>query len=188
MEISQADFYERAKKLYGDDPKNWKFHCSGCKNIQSGAQIIEQAQKGVKFQRHGVLQKGDGLNPHCECYSPECNWVAYGLFSSGILVIIDASKPHNTNLMQNCYYIFPLADDKEMLQAAGIDLKREALEARLAERGYKLVKVKPFKKFDRVVVIDSEGVKASYPLNGKLADLDVEKVANRLTNREASPC
>jgi hypothetical protein len=185
MQISQADFYERAKKLYGDDPQGWKFHCCGCKNIQSGAQIIEQAKKGIKFMRHGELYEGDVLRPHSECYSPSCNWVAYGLFSSGILVIIDPTKPHNENLKQNCYYIFPLADDKEMLEAAGIDLKREALEARLTECGYKLVKIVSFKRFDRVVVVDSEGVKASYPLNGKFADLDVEKVANRLTNKEA---
>ena len=186
MQISQADFYERAKKLYGDNPLYWKFHCSGCSNVQSGKSIIEQYKKGIKSLRHGELKKGDPLNPDSECYSINCNWASYGLFNSNILVITDPSKPHNDNLMQNCYYIFPLADDSEMLKAAGINVKREALTARLAERGYKLEKIVPFKRFDRVVVVGSEGVKASYPLNGKFANLDVEKVANRLTNKEAS--
>ena len=34
MEISQTDFSTRAKKLYGNDPKAWKFRCSGCKKAQ----------------------------------------------------------------------------------------------------------------------------------------------------------
>lgn len=128
MELSQKDFEERAKKLYGENPQDWKFKCTGyknegkgpkCGNIQTAASIIEQHKKGIKSLRHGQLKKGDALRPDCECYAPDCNWVAYGLFNSNILVIIDPTKPHNTNQMENCCWIFPLADDQEMLKAAG---------------------------------------------------------------------
>ncbi|MFA5307581.1 MAG: VVA0879 family protein [Candidatus Babeliales bacterium] len=120
MELSKNQLFERAEKLYGKDRCNWKFKCPNCGNIQSGNTIREQMLKNIGSMRHGIIQKGEGIYLDCECYSPTCNWVAYGLFNSGILMIIDSSLPHNEATKENCGYIFPLADDKEMLEAAGL--------------------------------------------------------------------
>jgi hypothetical protein len=129
MELSMADFLARAEKLYGPDKLNWKFKCTGyknegngpkCGNIQSAASIIEQNKKGIASLRQGLLKKGDSIDVDCECYAHDCNWVAYGLFNSCILVILDPAKPHSTQHMENCHWIFPLADDPEMLKAAGV--------------------------------------------------------------------
>jgi hypothetical protein len=120
MEISEKEFFERAEKLYGANRMDWKFVCTGCHKIQSGRTIVEQMKNNQPSQRHGLLKKGDGIYATCECYQPDCNWVAYGLFNSNILLIHDPTKPHNENLKENCSYHFPLADDAEMLAAAGV--------------------------------------------------------------------
>ena len=90
--------------------EDWKFKCSNCGRIQSANSIREQMKKGEKSQRWGTLKKGDDFDPATSCYSPSCNWVSNGLFTSGILVILDLSKPHDASLKKNCTYVFPFAD------------------------------------------------------------------------------
>ena len=116
MEISKEEFIKRAKDLHGDNPENWKFVCSGCKRVQSAKSVRDQMAAGIPSQRYGMLKKGDSLHVESACFSPECNWVANGLFNSGILIIIDPEKPHNSNLKENCSYVFPLEGDAEMLK------------------------------------------------------------------------
>jgi hypothetical protein len=123
MELSEADFLARAKELYGENTQDWKFTCNGCQHTQSAISIIDQNKKKVASKRHGILKAGDPLRPDCECYCPDCNHVAYGLFNSHILIIVDPSKPHNEATKENCYYIFPLADDAVMRAASGVKPK-----------------------------------------------------------------
>jgi hypothetical protein len=137
MQISEQDVIKRATDLYGEDRLKWKFKCPHCQKVQSGESVIEQQKQGILSMRHGQLKHGDPLNPDSECYSSQCNWVAYGLFTSNIIVIRDPTKEFNprghndekegvhvislsNTGNQNCYFIFPLADDKEMLAAAGL--------------------------------------------------------------------
>ncbi len=122
MQLTTQEFEERAIKLYGTDRTKWKFRCCGyknkgegpkCDNVQSAESIIEQQKNGVVSLRYGKLEGGTALFPDCECYAPDCNWAAYGLFNSHIR-LVDPANP-------GCYsFIFPLADDEEMLAAAGI--------------------------------------------------------------------
>lgn len=92
--------------------------------------------EGVPSMRHGLIDvTKTEIHPESECYQPDCNWVSYGLFNSGIQVVIDPSK--ETNLKRtieengvttlefannpardNCAYVFPLADDAKMNHAA----------------------------------------------------------------------
>jgi len=102
---------QKGKELYGENRLDWKFKCPHCKSVQSGNSIIQQMKEGIGSQRHGILKKGDSLKPETQCYSPECNWLANGLFNSGLLLIIDPKKPHDANLKENCYYVFPFADE-----------------------------------------------------------------------------
>lgn len=120
MIISKEEYFNRAKKLYGENPLDWKFTCTGCGKTQSGQSVIDKSKKGEISARQGTLKKGDSLYPDCECYGTKCNWVAYGLFNSNILVIHDPTKPHNESIKENCSYHFPLADDEEMLKESGV--------------------------------------------------------------------
>ena len=101
MEILQEELIKRGQDLYGINPKDWKFRCTykltGCKctKVQSFASIIERLEKGM----------------------PPCAMFGLCLLMSNILVIIDPSKPHNRALEQNCYHMFPLANDAQMLAA-----------------------------------------------------------------------
>lgn len=110
VELSKEEWLEKGKELYGEDTEDWKFKCSNCGRIQSGNSIREQMEKGEKSQRWGMLKKGDDFDPATSCFSPSCNWVSNGLFSTGILVIYDSSKPHDANLLKNCTHVFPFAD------------------------------------------------------------------------------
>ena len=109
MEISKDDWLKKAKELYGDNTEEWVFKCPMCGREQSGKTIREQMKNKVKSKRYGLLKKGDEIFPECACYSPGCNYAANGLFTTGILVIIDINKPHDTNLKRNCLYVFPFS-------------------------------------------------------------------------------
>jgi len=108
--ITKEQFMEKAKELYGENTSEWKFKCPNCKREQSAISIRADVEKGITPQRYPDIKKGDEFRPEQECFSPDCNWVAYGLFNSGLLVVIDDSKPHDSNLKKNCVYVFPFAD------------------------------------------------------------------------------
>jgi len=110
VELSKEEWLEKGRELYGKDMEDWKFKCPNCGRIQSASSIREQMKKGEKSQRWGMLKKGDDFDPATSCFSPSCNWVSHGLFSTGILVIYDSSKPHDASLKKNCTYVFPFAD------------------------------------------------------------------------------
>ncbi len=111
IEISRADFVAKAEKLYGKDPLGWEFKCWSCGNVQSGNSIIKMSKEGIKSLRHGLIKKGHQLRPESECYSPTCNWVAYGLIRSGILMIHDPTKPHDLDTYTNCANVFAFAEE-----------------------------------------------------------------------------
>ncbi len=108
--ITKEEFISKAKELYGENTNDWIFRCSNCKREQSATSIRAEWDKGIKPKRYPDIKIGDEFRPEQECFSPDCNWVAYGLFNSGILVVIDDKKPHNSNLKENCVYVFPFAD------------------------------------------------------------------------------
>ncbi|KKN04799.1 hypothetical protein LCGC14_1093680 [marine sediment metagenome] len=111
IEISRTDFIAKGKKLYGEDRLAWEFKCWSCENIQSGNSIIKMSKESIKSQRHGLIKKGHQLRPESECYSPTCNWVAYGLIRSDILMINDPSKPHELDTYTNCTNVFDFSKE-----------------------------------------------------------------------------
>jgi hypothetical protein len=126
MEILTKDWIERGEKLYGKDPSNHKFKCPHCGRVQSIKSLKEQKKDGVPSKRYGPLTGPRVQNFYCECLSPDCDWVAYGLFHSNIIVIDDPKKSHDPREgTGNASFTFPFADDKEMLEAAGISIVPE---------------------------------------------------------------
>ena len=120
--ITRDELLQQGRDLYGSNRLDWKFKCSGCGNIQSGKSIIKQMEEGIKSQRYGLLLKGDHqLQPESSCYSPDCNWVAGGLFRSPVLMIYDPTKPYDINLYENCASIFEFANELQ-------DSRQEATE------------------------------------------------------------
>ena len=75
-------------------------------------------ENGIPSKRYGLLKTGDYIGVESSCYQENCNYVSNGLFSSGILVIVNPDQPHDASRKINCSYIFPLADDKEMVDIA----------------------------------------------------------------------
>ena len=111
MIITRKELERRGEAMYGKDRNMWEFKCSGCGTTQSANSIIEQTKKGIESRRYGLLKEGDAIRAECDCYGPECNWMANGLFNSGILMITDPAKPHDANLKKNCYYVFPFSKE-----------------------------------------------------------------------------
>lgn len=110
MEITKEEIFKKAKELFGADNEQWRFRCPACGNIQSACSIRENQKNNIFSQRFGKPKKGDAIYVERYCYAPNCDWSANGLFNSGILIILDPTKPHDENLKENCYYIFPFAE------------------------------------------------------------------------------
>lgn len=124
--MSQADWIAQGEELFGKDRRKWKFVCSSsnCKRVQSYESVMEQYNKGEHSQRYGENwpieayrsgpEDGTGsegrkvprIRMESTCYSPTCNWVAGGLFSSGKLIVVDPKKPYNEQTGDNCFHVF----------------------------------------------------------------------------------
>lgn len=63
--------------------------------------------------RHGRLfKKGDALFVEGNCYSPDCDFASNGLFTSGVLVILDPAKQHDEAKKENCIFVLPFAKEE----------------------------------------------------------------------------
>lgn len=77
MEVISRDIWlQKAKELFGPDPKKWKFKCSSCGEIQTAQDFItarfkaDRAMQLVYQECIGRHVKGRG-----------CDWTLYGLLS-----------------------------------------------------------------------------------------------------------
>lgn len=111
MEISAKNWKENAKKLFGDDMKEWKFICLFCRRVQSVNSILKEQEEGIESMRFGKLDKEQkkNISPYSCCYSPTCNCASNGLFTPETLVIYDPDKPHDSALKKNCVFVFDFA-------------------------------------------------------------------------------
>lgn len=112
MEISKNEWIKKGKMLYGEDPNVWEFKCYFCGRVQSAKSIREDQEKGVLSKRYGKLKKGDPFSPEQCCYGPDCNYVANGLFTTGILIILDETEPHDAARKENCTFVLPFAGEQ----------------------------------------------------------------------------
>lgn len=109
VEITKQEWLANGEKLYGRDTESWEFRCIICNRVQSARSIREEQKKGIKSLRFGLMKKGDAFVPECDCYSPDCDYIANGLITTDILVIKDSAKPHDAALKENCCYVLPFA-------------------------------------------------------------------------------
>lgn len=90
--LTRDEFISNAKRLWGDDPKDWVFECRFCDNKQSFNSFMKtmESQGYFKSQRYGIITKENisKLQPKFEqeCISPDCNYVSYGLISGSMEV------------------------------------------------------------------------------------------------------
>lgn len=88
--MTKKQFYEKARKIYGNNPLHWVFVCPWCKFEQSVASIRESINlNGYHLSmRYGKItkQNKEKLDPQIpqECLSPDCNYASYGLFGGDV--------------------------------------------------------------------------------------------------------
>ena len=121
--MTMAEWFAQGEELFGVDRTKWKFVCasSSCKRVQTGESVKHQVDNNIYSQRHGEQWpegEQDGkkyldLRVESRCYSPDCNWIANGLFTSGKLIIIDPEKPHDVQRKDNCFYVFWFEGERE---------------------------------------------------------------------------
>jgi hypothetical protein len=87
--ISAAEWIAHARALFGDDPRNWKFRCPVCGNVQV---LTDFEAIGVEPQmayqecigRHlKDRASGLGTNAASDGSTSPCDYAAYGLFYLG---------------------------------------------------------------------------------------------------------
>lgn len=74
--MSEADWRQVGKDLYGDDVMSWEFICPSCGIVLSYNKFLDRRAEIT----------GQGWEPTTECigrYLPDvgCDWAAFGLFS-----------------------------------------------------------------------------------------------------------
>ena len=94
-EIPVAEWIAEAKRLFGDNPRDYCFECPICHHIQrlgDFANIGVDPQLGYQecIGRHLRGSAKDlAQTPGKDGSKSPCDYAAYGLFSSGIVVIAD---------------------------------------------------------------------------------------------------
>lgn len=82
--MSRADWLELGTRLYGPDPREWKFRCVRCGNVQSHASVkarnpqIGDTSNWIFFSCEGRHTSGVG-----------CDWTLGGLFTIHKLEVLD---------------------------------------------------------------------------------------------------
>lgn len=114
--LSQDEWVQLGMMHYGPDQIDWEFSCWFCGRVQSLKSIRDEQNKGIQSKRYGKLKKGDKVFPEQCCYSPDCDYVSNGLFTTGVLVVYDPKQPHDEAMKENCCYVLPFA--KGMCESA----------------------------------------------------------------------
>ena len=103
-EIALDDWKAEAIKLFGEDPKQWRFECSNCGHIQTPADFIELNDNGIStvgpetawfscIGRFDTRIPDDQIGEIGDSKQP-CNYTLGGLFVlAKTLVIRDGAKP-----------------------------------------------------------------------------------------------
>lgn len=107
--LTRDEWIQLGQMLYGQDVNTWEFKCFFCGRVQSAKSIRDEQSKGVLSKRFGKLNKGVPFVPELCCYAPDCDYAANGLITTGVLVVIDPSKPHDEARKENCIYVLPFA-------------------------------------------------------------------------------
>lgn len=123
--MTKKEWEDKGAELFGPDKKKWKFKCPSCGRVQSYESIKREMEEGA-FNPRRMFPVKDGKqqpNVYSECTSPECNWVAYGLFSGPVTVILDPEKDYNEAKKENCVMTFEFAEEGELLDGRVPELR-----------------------------------------------------------------
>lgn len=74
--ISRDAWLEKAKKLFGKNPKKWKFKCVSCGEVQTAQEFIDA---GIKQEAATQLVYQECIGRHVK--DRGCDWCLYGLLS-----------------------------------------------------------------------------------------------------------
>ena len=111
VRISRDDWLTKGKELFGKDPRQWKFVCPNCGNIQSGQEFIDvgikDASGRVAFSCIGRWL-GDCKGEIGNKISP-CNYTNGGLFDFSTVRVVDQDGGEHSVFE---FYIGPKPENK----------------------------------------------------------------------------
>lgn len=91
--MTRDEWMAMGEKLYGADPRGWKFKCPHCGHVQSGASVTEH-NPALKDTSDWIYFACEGR--HNKDYG--CNWTLGGLFQIHKLVVVDGE--HNVRCFE----------------------------------------------------------------------------------------
>ena len=78
MEVISRDVWlEKAKALFGEDPKDWKFKCVSCGKVQTAMDFINA---GIEKKKANQLVYQECIGRHVKNIG--CDWCLYGLLKT----------------------------------------------------------------------------------------------------------
>lgn len=92
---TQQELVDEARRLFGDDPKQWAFICPNCSDVACAADFIaidadpQRVGQECIGRSLGALSSGSSSNDSGRSKAKRgCDWAAYGLFPGPWVVTV----------------------------------------------------------------------------------------------------
>lgn len=110
---THAEWTAEAKRLYGDDPKSWRFRCVGCGNVASVADWIAAGDTtgGRRAPYDCIGRAGTDADRRARSDRGECVWTASGLIVLDTCVEIEMADG-------SLVVAFPFADVEPVVETS----------------------------------------------------------------------
>lgn len=103
---TEKEWREKARKLHGDNPLDWKFQCPSCQRVQTARDFPPYKDRGANandaYQKCLGRYTGGRSGPH------GCDWCSFGLFAGPDFVVAEEDGKEVP--------VFPIFEGDEDLQ------------------------------------------------------------------------
>src|SRR3954449_13169413 len=104
--LTQAELFDEARRLFGDNPRGWKFRCPRCRDVACAQDFIDAGADPSHIGQECIGRPTGALVKPEPTNTRGCNWAAAGLLHGPWEVVVpaDGDRPERS------VWSFALAD------------------------------------------------------------------------------
>lgn len=92
VHITQTELCDRARQLFGDEPKDWAFVCPSCGDVATARDFTAAAADPYRIGQECIGRSLGALAKPKATNERGCDWAAYGLFRGPWLIDLPNGK------------------------------------------------------------------------------------------------